>query len=359
MKTRSLISLFVAFLILVTFAPYNITNAQAGSNDRIPVRGTDYLDGYGVDVKLHPTDNPPYDFSKYGQGMYGGNYQCVELVVRLYAQVLGYDRWKSGDPESKHRWPINPYSGQIMTPKDMIGVVQYADTVKSGDRDYNDYSIFKDLEYYQNGSATPPRPGDILIYLPDGTHTGIISRVGGNKIEIVEQNWTTAGKRTIKLTYAKGGYTIDNSMGWIHSPRMDSLLTVNNMKTISPTGNYSYFGNIQWNRDRDTVYVYLSQKATENLGNDPSYKLVETGTLIYLLEQTNALRLTEWGYSQCVANNVTSIIIKGYMSNLKSLDFTIKYAGQSVWVRAWWKDGSNSGWSKVDNIRCAWDGSSY
>lgn len=353
MKTR-FVSLLAVFLILATFAPLNIKSAEAAGSDRTPVRGIDYLNGYGVDVKLHPTDSPPYDFSKYGQGKYGGNYQCFELVVRLYAEVLGYDRWKAGDAESKHRWPINPKSGQIMTPADMVGVVQYADTAKSSDPDY---AIFKDLEYYQNGSATPPRPGDIIIYNANGIgdHTGIISRVGGNKIEIIEQNWSLAGKRTLKLTYEKGGYKIEYTMGWIHSPRMDSLLTVNNMKSVSPSGNYTYFGGFQWNRDRDTVYVYLSQKATENLGNNSN----ETGTLKYLLEQTNALKLTESRFSQCIVNNVTSIIIKGYQPNLKSLDLAIKYAGQTTWVRAWWKDGSNSGWSKIDNIRCAWDGNSY
>lgn len=360
MKAR-FVNLLVVFLLVATFVPHNVISVKAASNDRIPVRGVDYLDGHGVDVKYHPTDNPPYSYDKYGQCTYGGCYQCVELVVRLYAQVLGYDRWKSGDPESKHRWPINPYTGQIMTPADMVGVVQYADTVKSTDSNYNDYKIFKDLEYYRNGSTTPPRPGDILIYNNKGTgdHTGIISRVGGNKLEIVEQNWLLAGKRTLKLTYNQGSYTIESSMGWIHSPRMDSLLTISKMNTVSER---SYFGEFKWNRDRDTVYVYLSPKATEILGNDSSGQRQGAGSLTFLLSIAGALRLTEFGYTQCIATQITDLIQNRFkLSATKSLDFTIKYTGQSIWVRAWWKSGpsSNSGWIQVDGIRCSWDGSRY
>jgi len=187
-------------------------------------------------------------------------------------------------------------------------------------------------------------------------------------LEIVEQNWpdydtgmNLTARRILELNFVNGSYVIANSLGWIHSPRMANRLTVASMTTI-PMSDDSYFGSVQWNRDQDTVYFYLSQAATEALGNDSSFDKKEASALLSEISKTRALNLTEIAYSQCVFNQVAELIQNRFKtSETKSLDFTLKYTGSSIWARAWWKSGpnSNSGWVQIDNIRCGWNGNRY
>ena len=369
------------------FLSYILTASSLAASDRIPLSGSQWLDGNGVDV-VYPPKGSPVPQSYTTQCRYGGCYQCIELPIRLYAQVLGYDRCTLDefkdqpgctDPTPNdvlHRWPGAPkadpqcpYSrdGSLWTPCDLRAMVKYANQANDTDKKF---SLFKDLQYYENGSSTPPRPGDILIYTyaQVGDHAAVINRVGGNRLEIVEQNWpdydtgmNLTARRILELNFVNGSYVIANSLGWIHSPRMANRLTVASMTTI-PMSEDSYFGNVQWNRDQDTVYFYLSQAATEALGNDSSFDKKEASALLSEISKTRALNLTEIAYSQCVFNQVAELIQNRFKtSETKSLDFTLKYTGSSIWARAWWKSGpnSNSGWVQIDNIRCGWNGNRY
>ncbi len=316
---------------------YKVTNASA------------WLDGHGVDVyytpnkdDYHPTDGADRIL-----------YECAELAQRLYNE-LGYPA----------HWPVND-AFEMWDMKDANGKRRIG---------------FEDLLYYPNGGQTRPRPGDIIVWpssdIGRSGHVAIVSRVAGNGVEIVQQNvwWPDSNRNqqkhpieSLKLSRDnQGRYTLSATWtrstpsGWIHSPRMDSLLTISKMKAVSEGSN---FGQFQWNRDRDTVYVYLSPKATVDLYNDSkNTSRVAAQTLTMRLSFSKALSLTNSAYVSCVVMKISDIIKNKYtLSDIKSLDFTLKYTGPSIWMRAWWKSGSssNSGWQQVDGISCSWDGSSY
>ena len=379
---RMMFSSTLLFILL-----FFLTASSSAASDRIPLTGSQWLDGNGVDV-IYPPKGSSVPQGYTNQCRYGGCYQCIELPIRLYAQGLGYDRCTLDEFKNQpgctdpipndvlHRWPGAPkadpqcpYSrdGSLWTPCDLRAMVKFANQADDTDKNF---SLFKDLQYFENGSSTPPRSGDILLYTyaQAGDHAAVINRVGGNRLEIVEQNWpdydagkNLAARRTLELKSVNGKYAVANSMGWIHSPRMADQLTVSPMTTI-PMTVYDYFGSVQWNRDQDTVYFYLSQAATKALGNDATWDKKEARALLSEISKTRALNLTEFAYSQCVFNQVADLIQSRFKtSETKSLDFTLKYTGSSIWVRAWWKSGpnTNSGWVQIDNIRCGWDGNMY
>ena len=129
-----------------------------------------------------------------------------------------------------------------------------------------------------------------------------------------------------------------------------------------PMSNYPYFGNVQWNRDQDTVYFYLSPEATSALGNDGTVEKKEAGFLNSEIARSRALNLTETAYSQCILARVADLIQTRFtLSDIRSIDFTLKYTGTSLWIRAWWKTApnTNSGWVQINDIRCGWDGKGY
>ena len=68
------------------------------------------------------------------------------------------------------------------------------------------------LEPFVNGSETPPRPGDLLVWGREllGTgHVAIVVRAHGERVEVAEQNflgglWTSDHARTIPLVRRNG-----------------------------------------------------------------------------------------------------------------------------------------------------------
>ena len=62
----------------------------------------------------------------------------------------------------------------------------------------------------------------------------------------------------------------------------------------------------------------------------------EVHALLAEIAKTRALNLTEFAYSQCIFNHVAELIQNRFKaSETSSLDFTLKYTGNSLWVRAW------------------------
>jgi hypothetical protein len=93
------------------------------------------------------------------------------------------------------------------------------------------YKEYADLSYYANGSPTPPQPGDILI-AASGGHAMIVNRVGGDQLEVVEQNnWEIKPNpqpqplENRQIYFDGVNYTVQGSMGWIHSPRWSILFS--------------------------------------------------------------------------------------------------------------------------------------
>lgn len=126
----------------------------------------------------------------------GIKYQCVEFVKRYYYQHL------------KHKMP------------DAFGHAKDFFDKEVADGELNKK---RNLIQYKNGSKTKPKPDDLLIF--SGSifnkygHVTIISSVGENEIEIIQQNPGPFGKSRddIKLKNIDNLWTLDNNriLGWL------------------------------------------------------------------------------------------------------------------------------------------------
>ncbi len=128
----------------------------------------------------------------------GLRYQCVEFVKRYYYYHIG------------HRMP-NSYGHA----KDFFDH-------QLADRGYN---TTRALLQFRNTREYKPLVNDILIYgasveNPYG-HMGIVSDVGDDYVEIVQQNWGTKTRKILTLVEFEGIYTVaDYSvLGWLRKPR--------------------------------------------------------------------------------------------------------------------------------------------
>ena len=129
----------------------------------------------------------------------GIKYQCVEFVKRYYYQHFN------------HRMP-NAYGH----------AVQFFDP-EVGDGEVNKA---RGLLQFRNGSAKPPRAGDILVFnrwqLNPYGHVAIVSRAGEAGIEIVQQNGGpfASSRETLGLAVVDGRWTVAASrvLGWLRLP---------------------------------------------------------------------------------------------------------------------------------------------
>jgi surface antigen len=124
----------------------------------------------------------------------GLKYQCVEFVKRYY-----YEHYNHKMPNA---------SGNA---KDFF------------DRSLNDveYNKKRDLMQYRNTRENPPKKGDLLVYggyygNPFG-HVAIISEVGQDYVEIVQQNMGSKSRERLKLVKYEAYYTVAdyNILGWL------------------------------------------------------------------------------------------------------------------------------------------------
>lgn len=126
----------------------------------------------------------------------GLKYQCVEFVKRYYYQYL------------KHKMP------------DSYGHAKDFFNTALADGEANKRRA---LTQYSNPSRSKPKVDDLLIF--DGTtfnrfgHVAIVSRVGMDEIEIIQQNTGPGGhsRETYALSENEGRWEIKNRMilGWL------------------------------------------------------------------------------------------------------------------------------------------------
>ena len=302
--------------------------------------GRDWLAGHGVDVFYYSSPNHPAVLTRDGTYMY----ECVELAISLYTR-LGYKTWKAN-------------GSMIQTAAQMITATL---THPPG---------FEDMEYYPNGDFTPPRPGDIVVWdsdYNDGTgHVGVVNRVAGRQVEVVQQNmWQGLWQRyRITLNLDRDDqlrYTLtsrDASMpaGWIRSPRMMQFIAQPKQRPLLNTTRS------EWNRDGDTIYVYLSPRLTRVLADEKLFAAQsdeEEGTtplidLARALEHAGAFDLTDPAYAQRVLRFAMLRMRKDERlspaQGVRSVDVMMKYTGDSVWLRP--KGGTANGtWFRYDGLR--------
>lgn len=294
---------------------------------RVVLTGEEILGGHGVSV-VYQTQGP-LDYSGYLPFQYqctaGGCFQCIEFVLWLYDRQLGYPV----------QWP-----GAIWNPYQLIGVAQIANQLTyqldtgliiSQDAQYRLYEPYIDLRYYPNGSSAAPQPGDILISA-DGGHSMVVNRSGGDQLEIVQQNaWEIAADpqpsalEMRQVSISAGTYTVQNSLGWIHSPRWQAV--------FARSGSLQMVGeDIRWRRAADALTLYLPAA----VDHSPE----SMSAILQLLEDDGVLQLTSPAAIACVLRQLDSSVT----------EVTIPYLGSVITVRA------GGSLLELDNISCGWNG---
>jgi len=268
---------------------------------QIVLKGDGILGGHGVDV-VYPLQGPA-DSSGYVPFQYqctaAGCFQCLEFVLWLYDARLEYP----------YKWP-----GAIWNPYQLVGVVQIAGQlafqVDSGvlppeNAQYLLYKAYSDLSYYPNKSAAPPEPGDILISA-DGGHAMIVNRVGGDQLEVVQQNnWEIKPDPLplpleMRQVYFDGYvYSVQNSMGWIHSPRWSEFFS---QTTGVPAGGES----IQWTRETTSLTLNLDAESINQLAAAPLEGA--PSQVARKLADAGALDFTSTDYVTCVLGRVAELL---------------------------------------------------
>jgi hypothetical protein len=359
MKTwqKPFVFMLACITLLISTAP--VSARPAG--DRYLLRADDWLAGKGVDV-IYPDLGPTG-----GEGFieitpfcgYAYCYQCIELTIRLYAEKLGY-------LSNNGRWP-----DIVNIPNDMIEVIQKAHDIqaqiKDGSLGVDDpeaakYLPFVDLTFIPNGGTIPPRPGDMIIYSyrKPGDHIMVVNRVGGNKVQIVQQNiWTQTRpatpipERLLELQENAGHFSINNAEGWIHSPRMKAL--------INPTSNKGIYdpkvGNGSWRWDEEALSINLDRAAVNSLASKNGNASADL--LTDLLNTGGAFETTSDTYARCAMQNVAATLSSDirFTSSfgLKGLDIRIQFSGDTLRLRP--AGGKFDGqWITISGARCGWEG---
>ena len=320
---------------------------------QVALKGADILAGRGVAV-IYPLQGP-FDSSGYLPFQYqctaAGCFQCLEFILWLYDARLGYP----------YKWP-----GSFWNPYEMIGVVQIADQLaykvetrllSPENAQYLLYREYTDLSYYPNGSAVPPEPGDILISA-DGGHAMIVNRIGGDQIEVVQQNNWEIKPDPLPLPlenrqlYFDGlVYTVQNSMGWIHSPRWAALLALS--ADVPADGEKG----LQWARGAQSLVLTISADTLNELaaGAQSGAPRRMTGQLA----AAGALALTSPDYLACVLSRLAELLpgqpALQPANGVAALAVEIPYVNGALYITPAGGPQSGAG-SDYSLPACAWDG---
>jgi hypothetical protein len=343
-RSRHIITLLIA--LACGFSPFSTARAQMKVVRDTPpaeyrvLSGDDWLAGHGVDVYYYSSPDHPTVLTRDGTYMY----ECVELAISLYG-MLGY-----------HTWKVN--GNMIQSAAQMITATL---THPQG---------LEDLEYYPNGDFIAPRSGDIVVWDSDyngGTgHVGIVNRIAGNDVEVIQQNmWQGSSQHyRIMLTLTRDEslrYTLtardeSSPAGWIRSPRMFQYLAQPTRKSLLNTFRS------EWNRDGETLFVYLSPRLTRLLVDEKAFDLAygeESGDkpflqLSHALELSGALSLTDPDYAQRMLyfamQRMRSDRRLSSAAGVRSIDVMLKYTGDSVWLRPW-GGAANGTWLRYDGLQ--------
>jgi hypothetical protein len=126
------------------------------------------------------------DYNDACSSTYGYQYQCVELVQRLFSQWINVSIWPN--VTSAYQMFANHPSGTTAI---------------------------------SNGGSPGPQWGDALVFSggPNGYgHAAAISSVSNNQVTIVEQNFNPNATRTLSMSGTTisnpSGYTV---LGWVHA----------------------------------------------------------------------------------------------------------------------------------------------
>jgi hypothetical protein len=355
-----LLRITLVFVAIAFFGTPSSVSARSTS-DQLLLYGKDWLAGYGVDV-FYPDIGP----SK-GEGYveitpfcgYAYCYQCIELTTRLYAERLGYISTNGRLPDTVSI--PNDLIDMINTAHEMQGLVKKG-AVSVNDPEAAKFLPFADLSYTPNGGTTPPHAGDLIIYtyrIP-GDHIMVVNRVAGNKIQIVQQNiWTQTRPaipipdRLLDLVESRGRFYINNAEGWIHSPRMENLITPASEKAYSDP----LLGVGTWHWDENALTITMDRSGAHGLSGDEGQEA--STRLSQQLNNAGAFAITSEPFARCALINA-AVTVAGDMRftssfGLKGLDIRIQFTGDTLRLRPHGGKFDNQ-WITIPNARCGWEG---
>ena len=130
--------------------------------------GTNYSQSYG----RHYSSDSFY---------YGKKWQCVEFIKRYYHDYI------------KHDFPLS--SGHA---KDF-----FDESVRQGKMNKK-----RGLIQYCNGENEKPKVNDILVFGGNYGHVAIISHVGENELEVIQQNIYMTPRQTFSIKIVSGKYFV-------------------------------------------------------------------------------------------------------------------------------------------------------
>jgi uncharacterized SAM-binding protein YcdF (DUF218 family)/surface antigen len=137
------------------------------------------------------TENHGKNYSEDGY-YYGYKWQCVEYIKRFYYDALGHE---------------------------MPNVYGHAKDFFNVELDQGELNKDRNLYQYKNGGNMKPQVDDLIVF-NDTTygHIGIVSEVGEDYIEIVQQNIYIKPREKFTLTEEKGCFFVGSSRkpaGWL------------------------------------------------------------------------------------------------------------------------------------------------
>ena len=224
----------------------------------VAVRSNDPYEGLGTDCKPYPKYQ-----SKVGGVLAGEEWQCVELVNRLWLTKGWIDTTWFGEagPGFFDRHP-----------KGVNGV---------------------NLSAEKNGSISTLKPGDIVVY--EEQHVGIVNAVQGNTVQLVSQN-SGSLKRT--YLYVEGnlksgtlsGLPDGSVYGVVHAPLSSTTMTT--PPGTSPKNTASYGRLWAWGTN-GFGQAGGSQTSPKQIGSAADWSLVSNGpTYTYAIKTDGSL----WGW---------------------------------------------------------------
>jgi surface antigen len=178
----------VSFFLITTLVLFTWNNRRIGR----------VLDSYrGVPV----CDNGLFFFRSYGKNYapdgyyFGQKWQCVEFVKRFYFEA------------EHHKMP------------DVMGHAK-----SFFDENLSDGAINqrRDLVQCRNGSTNKPCADDLLVFTDTKFgHVAIVTDVGSNSLEVIQQNILTGTRRRFSLVVSNGHYFVTSPRipaGWLRKP---------------------------------------------------------------------------------------------------------------------------------------------
>lgn len=165
----------IVFLCILLAGSVILTSDRAGQNIGNPIDSYNGVDVYENGLPIEKCHGSHFSQDGY---YYGERWQCVEFVKRYYYEALG------------HRMPDTKGHARDF----------FDNSVASGKKNYQ-----RDLIQFCNGDETIPQVDDLLVFTDtEFGHVAIVSQVGNNSIEIVQQNAPDQTRQELPLVIING-----------------------------------------------------------------------------------------------------------------------------------------------------------